>query len=65
MPSDDFKIVIFMFLFHLFHSCVNRCMHQAADVFTEDIELDVYNGTFLDLTEIGVVARVGNDGHFE
>ena len=38
---------------------------QARQILTDDIELNVYLSPDLDFLEIGMLERVGNDGHPE
>lgn len=40
-------------------------MLQAGDVFSEDVELEVDDGAYTDVAEIGVLEGVGDDGHLE
>ena len=38
---------------------------QAGDIFAEDVELQVDNGAYTDVAEVGVLEGVGDDGHLE
>lgn len=40
-------------------------LHQAGDVFAEDVEFEVDAGTYFDLAEVGMFEGVGYDGHTE
>lgn len=40
-------------------------LHQAGDVFAEDVEFEVDAGACFDLAEVGMFEGVGYDGHTE
>ena len=44
---------------------VFRYSLQACDVFAQDVELDVDNGSHFYVAEVGVVVSIGNDSHSE
>ena len=39
--------------------------HQFAEIFPDDVELEVDDRSLLDLPEVRIIVRIGNDGYLE